>query len=152
MAYDTALLTTAAEVAALTGRANIDNLASSGFVLADFLLEAHRWVYRKLEFQGIDPTSVTNQARLHTAIAMRAVALLVGGNYLDSTEGATAEFYQAAAEREVSEYVPTYSTTTDKGRSAGEDSPALGNFEDGTWHLGDSPGRFDFRTKFPRRL
>lgn len=152
MDYDTALVTTAAEVANLTGRQGASNLENAGFTLATFLLNAHRWVYRRLEERGIDPTALSNQARLGSAEAMYAISLLVAGGHLDAIEGADATFYMEAARREVDEFVPAYSETTARGRTAGEALPMVGTFEEGIWHQGTGPGQVRYPRVTPRRL
>lgn len=152
MAYDgPALLTTAAQVANLTGRQGLDRLAGD-LTVATFLLNAHRWVFRQLERRGITPGNLTNQTRLEHAVALQAVAMLIGGNYLEQGDGADAAFYLAQAESEVEGYVPTYAETTAGGRFAGEGLPMLGSFEQGiNYQLESGPGSLTYRRPNPRR-
>lgn len=153
MSYDSALVSTAADVAALTGRQGIGNLTGAGFVLADFLLESTRWVYKRLEDQGKDPSQLTNESRLRRAVALHAVALLVAGGHLETPEeGASgAETYLDFAEREVDSFRPTYASGQES-RQAAEDLPAVANFEDGMEHMGRDAPRINYRRTWPRRM
>lgn len=148
--YDTPLLTTAAQVSNLTGRQNIDALASGDLTVATLLLSASQWVYRRVQELGKDPTLITNGDQLKAAVAYYVVAQLVAGRHLDA-EGADAQFYMDQAVAEVNGFRPVYADTAAQGRTLSEDLPMVGNFEEGTNFQLASRREFTYPRQVPRR-
>lgn len=150
MTYDSALITTAAEVAHLTGRQGLGNLENAGFTLATHLLEAHRWVYERVYGRwGKDLSTITNQTHLRRAVAHKAVHDLAAAGLIKLADGLAPDHYLTEAKDQADNFRPEWAAA-EAGRVASEDLPRMANFEDGLWHQGSSGPAVPYR-RTPRR-
>lgn len=152
MTYDSPLLTTAAQVAHLTGRQQLGNLESADFELEAYLLEAHRWVYERLANRwGRELATITNENYLRRAVAYKVVDDLVKAGILELADGLDVDHYLLEAKDMVDSFHPTY-PSGQENRVASEDLPCAGNFENGMHFVGsDAPTR-TYRATKPRRI
>lgn len=133
MSYDTALISTAADVARLTGVQRVQEAFVDGDTTVDlFLLEASRWVFERLRGAGVDPTKLTNEARLERAVAFYALGMLAEAGHLSPGEGTTpaelADRYHERAKEAVDHFRPIL-TSGDEPRRASEAIPAVGHMD-----------------------
>jgi len=155
MSYSTSLITTAAEVSKLAGIQHLDNLeADSAFTLADLLLEAHREVFRRVKNAGIDPTLLTNETHLESAVAFEAARRLALAGFLtdigeDRME--LADRYQAAREDQLTNSFTPETTAADAPSHGLGTIPVVGNFND-RWSYPGIHGSQTYSTKRPRRI
>lgn len=128
MDYDSALLAGSALVTQ-TGDQDLGNLEDDSELDLDaFVLAAHRDVYRRLVRRGIDPTAITNETWLLDAVAYMATHRLALAGYLDAE---SAETRLNTAVDQINNFVPTYATTTEIPRMAGEGVPQIGHVNEG---------------------
>lgn len=116
------------------------NLEASGELdRADVLKAAHNAIYQELESRGIDPTKLTNDTRLKSAIGWEWCLRLAAHGYLDQGVGdrqAAMTHYRELRDEAIRRFVPKY-TSEDAPRVEG--IPAVANYEDG-WDYGPTPG------------
>lgn len=131
LSYDTALISTAADVARLTGVHALGNAFTSGdATLEQFLLEAHRWVFERVRGAGTDPAKLANGARLARAEAFYALSLIAEAGYLQSSEPSSvlADRYHARAKEEVDSFRPELESG-DEPRRISEGVPVVGHMD-----------------------
>lgn len=127
---DSALLTTAGQVTDLTGVQDFDNLEAGGeFLVADTLLEAHRWVYDRLKrrFESTQLANLSNQVELHRAIASRFLETLAATGLWGDTD--LRDYWGAQAREEIDGFRAEFTDTTDEPRRVDEGIPAVANFD-----------------------
>lgn len=158
LSYSTALFTAASDLTRLTGVQDVANLAADGELsLATFILEAQRFVYRRIEKrQGIDPGDLANGDRLESAVAyetlMRlALAGYLGDQTLDDRER-LADIYRRKRDEELEDFYPDLESagTTDHGGGLDDGVPAFGGFPDETgWATADPDRGYDVDPSLP---
>ena len=127
------LLTTAAQVTALTGVQDLPNLESEEFTVANGLLRAHEWVYDRIEQshgKGA-PERLSNETRLERCVAYLFLEILGAAGYLDAGGARAAEagargYWGEQAEVEVDRFRPQYSDDGDEPRRR-EGTPVVRN-------------------------
>ena len=133
MLYDTSLLT-GAQVVDVAGVPSLANLAASAeLTLNTFTLNAHRWVYSRLESNGIDPSLLTNESRLHDAIAFEVVARAASAGQIRGVDG---DYFHRRAAEIVDKFRPVYASA-DTPRRSSEGIPVVGHVSPGLVFSGD---------------
>lgn len=141
MSYDAPLIVEG-DLVKLTGLAGTSNLegtvGSDTFDRTDLILESHRAIYRKLERRGVDPTKLSNEDRLKSAVAYEVLVRLAMEGVLDpfGDRERSVTFYAKKRDEELDDFVPAV-TSGDPPRLKG--IPAVANFEPG-WDYGPVRG------------
>ena len=120
MEKELSLVTSIAQLVKLTGLQGLENLETSGARITNFLLEAHKEVYRKLEGRGVDPTLLTNSTDYEPAVAWRCLANLAAVGAIPvrgESAGEVHERYQAKADLVFSEVRPITASTSSGPRA-----------------------------------
>jgi hypothetical protein len=140
--YDVSLLT-GAQVANEVGMPNLANVAASAELDLDAItLNAHRWVFARLEGNGISPALLANESRLKGAVAAETLEMLFGTGMIIGEAGARAsdaggrEYWGRRARDLVDTFRPRY-TTADSPARAREGIPAVGHVSGGLTFSGD---------------
>lgn len=144
LARDSALLTTATQVAELTGVQHLANVEAAGQItVANGLLAAHRWVFDRLRrrFAAAKLATLTNTEALELAVACRYLEILAAGGTLAgdalarATELGGREYWGQQAREEVDAFNPEF-TGHDAPQRADEGIPAVGHV-DAPMFMGD---------------
>lgn len=147
LARDSALLTTAAQVAALTGVQNLENVeAAAQVTVANGLLAAHRWVFDRLRrrFTAAQLATISNTEALELAVACRflefcaGAGVLVGDASARAVESGPREYWGKQARDEVDSFAPEFASY-DAPRRSSEGIPAVGHVDASPMFFGD-PG------------
>lgn len=95
MSRGTALVADAGQLVRLTGQTGLPNLsADPEFDLDGLLVSASDAIFDRLEVDGIDPTTLTNETRYERAVAYQALAMLAALGHFSGGEGErSAEFH-----------------------------------------------------------
>lgn len=113
----TPLLTTIAEVVALTGKQDLANLETgSEWTAADHLAKAHAWVYDRVtsKLGRGAPALLANQAYLERGVAARFLEVLYS-TMLDDIE--QRDYWGGQAREELANFVPEYSSGDEPART-----------------------------------
>ncbi len=136
MSRGTALVTDAGHVTRLTGQAGLPNLEigddeGDRVSVSDLLISASDAIYDRLETDGIDPATLTNENRYQRAVAYQFLAMLAALGHFSAGEGERSEEFtdrfQAMVDRFYEQAKPR--TTGDSAAKATDGIPAVGGFD-----------------------
>ena len=137
MSYGTPFVVEA-DLVKLTGIQDLANLELPAELdLTDLILSAHQEIFRRVEVGGTDPTLLTNETRLDSAIAYELVRRLALGGTIDPLDDrqASVELFEREVSRALENFKPA-TTAADAARHLSDAVPAVGNFERG-WVFAD---------------
>lgn len=132
MTRGTALVASVAEVVSLTGQTTLLNLEVGDELDLDALLiTASDTIYDRIEADGTDPTTLSNESVFRRTIAWHFLALLAALGHFSAGEGERSqEFFDrfmGLSDRYYEQVKSKVSTGDAPGRRANEAAPAVAN-------------------------